>query len=256
MNDSIELRWTGERIIPEDDRYMYRRHLMAYRFAIPFCRGQCVLDAGCGEGYGSFLLAESAASVAGIDLSADAVIHACRKYTRANLAYRVMDATRMDFPAASFDVAVSFQAIEHMHDPDAFLREINRILRRPGLAIISTPNKSLHPNHPAGQFHAKEYRHDEFKHLLENHFVQVECHGVRFASAASARKLKLVDRLPPLDVFGIRKLFPALGKTITRAIERQVELEISAEGLESALDIIGVCHLAPGGPRNPETSNP
>jgi SAM-dependent methyltransferase len=35
-----------------------------------------VLDAACGEGYGSFMLAHAAAHVTGIDISTDAIAHA------------------------------------------------------------------------------------------------------------------------------------------------------------------------------------
>ena len=51
------LEWTGERIIPEAGRYMFRRHLMAYQFALQFCRGKTVLDAGCGGGYAGLVWA-------------------------------------------------------------------------------------------------------------------------------------------------------------------------------------------------------
>ena len=39
MSGITNLRWTGERIIPENGRYMFRRHLMAYRFILRFCPG-------------------------------------------------------------------------------------------------------------------------------------------------------------------------------------------------------------------------
>jgi tRNA/tmRNA/rRNA uracil-C5-methylase (TrmA/RlmC/RlmD family) len=45
------------------------------------------LDAACGEGYGSFLLAGEARSVVGIDVSNEAVAHARKRYAAANLTY-------------------------------------------------------------------------------------------------------------------------------------------------------------------------
>lgn len=39
------LAWTGKRIIPAAGGYMFRRHLMAYQFALQFCRAKAVLDA-------------------------------------------------------------------------------------------------------------------------------------------------------------------------------------------------------------------
>ncbi len=40
---------------------------------------------------------------------------------------------------ASFDVAVAFDVLEHLHDPAATLREIRRVLRPAGILLIQTP---------------------------------------------------------------------------------------------------------------------
>lgn len=240
-----DLPWTGERIIPEEGRYMFRRHFMAYHFALPFCCTKIVLDVGCGEGYGSHLLAGTAALVTAIDMSEEAVNHARAKYARPNLVFRKMNAAQLDFPDNTFDVVVSFQVIEHLPDPQSFLREISRVLKQLGVAIISTPNKSLHPNCVTGPFHLREYRHDEFLPLLQTAFERVDFFGVHFSGKNDARKLKLLERLPALDILGIRKIFPALRQKVMVAIERKVELEISKNNLESALDLIGVCRNKP-----------
>ena len=76
------LKWTGERIIPENGRYMFERHLIVYKFANDFCKNKKVLDAGCGEGYGSWFLSEDANEVIGIDVSCEAIQHAQKKYKR------------------------------------------------------------------------------------------------------------------------------------------------------------------------------
>ena len=42
-------------------------HLKRYEFALPWCRGREVLDAGCGVGYGSAFLAREASRLLGVD---------------------------------------------------------------------------------------------------------------------------------------------------------------------------------------------
>ncbi|KKK85699.1 hypothetical protein LCGC14_2770670, partial [marine sediment metagenome] len=66
-----QLKDTGERIIPGNQafNYSFQHHLFAYRWALNHCSDKIVLDAGCGEGYGSKIIAEKAAQIIGIDKS-------------------------------------------------------------------------------------------------------------------------------------------------------------------------------------------
>ena len=53
--------FTGERLIPgEVDIDLLNEHMARYNFAARLTRGKRVLDAGCGAGYGSAELAQSA----------------------------------------------------------------------------------------------------------------------------------------------------------------------------------------------------
>ena len=63
MSDSLE--FTGERFTPECVREIWYEHFHRYALAARWCAGKHTLDAACGEGYGSALLAESASSVPG-----------------------------------------------------------------------------------------------------------------------------------------------------------------------------------------------
>ena len=235
------LKWTGERIIPEEGRYMFQRHLQAYQFSVNFCRERVILDAGCGEGYGSYLLSDAAARVIGIDKSEEAINHCKEKYVRQNLEYRAMDVRSMDLADGLFDVAVSFQAIEHLGDAQKFINELRRVLKKGGSAIIGTPNKSLCEG-PAGKYHAKEYRYNEFRDLLNTYFSNVEYYGVHLKNSRDTHRLSFLDSAVKFDIFKIRKLFPSkLRKKVTLLIEKAISLDISKRNLETALDIIGVC---------------
>ncbi len=74
MNDELE--FTGERFVPGAAGEIWYEHWHRYLFAAPLVAGARVLDVACGEGYGSALLARSAARVTGADLSQDAIAHA------------------------------------------------------------------------------------------------------------------------------------------------------------------------------------
>lgn len=83
------LQLTGERTLPDvpAENYWYRRHLVVYEWIAARVRGLRVLDMACGEGYGSNVLADSAASVVGVDANPEAHEHARLRYRRPNLRF-------------------------------------------------------------------------------------------------------------------------------------------------------------------------
>ncbi len=108
-------------------------------------RGCEVLDIGCGIGGIDLLLAErfGAARVVGIDVAADNLALAARRAEAKGLAgrvsYRLIEAGPgpLPFPAASFDVVYSKDALIHIPDKEALFADIHRLLRRGGRFIAS-----------------------------------------------------------------------------------------------------------------------
>ena len=159
---------TGERTAPGiwHENYWFRRHEVAYLFAAPLAAGQEVLEAGCGEGYGAqTLIAAGAAPRA-----------------RARLRRRGDRARRADVPAVPVvranlvalplpdrcvDLVVSYQVVEHLWDPPAYVAECARALRPEGRLLLSTPNRPMFSpglgrgETPLNPFHSEEYDADE-----------------------------------------------------------------------------------------------
>ena len=75
---------TGERTLPDvpEENYWFRRHLAVYEWIAARVRGLRVLDLACGEGYGSDVLARTAATVVGVDANPEAYEHARLRYRR------------------------------------------------------------------------------------------------------------------------------------------------------------------------------
>ena len=79
-----------------------------------------MIDLASGEGYGSGVLARSAASVVGVDANPEAHEHARLRYTRENLRFdRGLVETYGE--RGAFDAVVLLQTIEHLLDPAAAL---------------------------------------------------------------------------------------------------------------------------------------
>ena len=74
---------TGERTLPDvpEENYWFQRHLVVYEWIAARIGGRRVVDLACGEGYGSAVLARTAASVVGVDANPEAFEHARLKYT-------------------------------------------------------------------------------------------------------------------------------------------------------------------------------
>ena len=234
------LKWTGERIIPENGRYMFERHLIVYKFANDFCKNKKVLDAGCGEGYGSCFISGNANEVIGVDVSYEAIQHAQKKYKRNNLKFERMSVQNLKFMNETFDAVLSFQVIEHLNDVNKFLNEIKKVLKKDGVAIISTPNRALCKGNGNNEYHTQEYGYDEYIELLNNGLGPTDFYGVQLKSGKYSG-LKLIDLISILDIFKIRRLFPTkLRRSALMTMEKKIELEIVNTKLNTALDFIGL----------------
>jgi 2-polyprenyl-3-methyl-5-hydroxy-6-metoxy-1,4-benzoquinol methylase len=170
--------FTGERVIPgqvNDD--LWSEHVARYAFARRYAGGKSVLDAGCGTGYGSAELAQSAAAVTGVDISADAIEYARTSYSIPGLQFLESSCMAVPLPDHSVDVVVAFEVIEHLADYRAFLDECARLLTAEGLLVISSPNKRYYAETRAATgpnpFHEHEFEAEEFVHELERVFANV-----------------------------------------------------------------------------------
>ena len=162
LSDSLE--FTGERFTPECVREIWYEHMHRYAMSAAWCKGKRVLDAACGEGYGSALLASSASSVEGVDISDQAVSHAQKRYGGLkNLRFRVADCTSLPFDDDEFDRVVSFETLEHLESQEQLLSEFRRVLKPKGFLILSSPDKAVYTDQmgTVNEFHVKElYRHE------------------------------------------------------------------------------------------------
>jgi len=170
--------FTGERVIPgKVDVDLWNEHIARYTFAGRLARHKCVLDIGCGAGYGSAELAQVARQVIGVDPATDAVDFARENYPAPNLQFVQAKAEALPFADAAFQLVVGFEVIEHLADWPLLLKEARRLLAPNGQFIVSTPNRLYYeetrrksgPN----PFHEHEFECDEFRAALQEVFPHV-----------------------------------------------------------------------------------
>ncbi len=196
------LPFTGERFVPGTRGEIWIEHWHRYHFAARWAAGRRVLDVACGEGYGSALLAATAAHVTGVDVSEAAIGHARGAYAGAsNLDFACAPCTRLPLADASVDLAVSFETLEHILEQREFVDELARVLRPEGVLVLSCPNKLEYSDKRsyANEFHVRELYRAELAQLLGARFPEMAWHGQRptffslIAPEAAAAAAQLVE---------------------------------------------------------------
>ena len=178
--------FTGERFIPgiEDDKLQVE-HYQRYMSVRNLVKDKVVLDAACGEGYGSHIIASVARDVTGIDIDRATIDRAKVTYGKQhNLHFLQGSIADIPIENESVDVVVSFETIEHVSEriQHRFLNEIERVLKKDGILIMSTPNKKIYSDlfGYKNQFHIKEFYHNEFLSFLHEKFMYVKLFNQAF----------------------------------------------------------------------------
>ena len=176
------LPFTGERFTPEARGAIWYEHWHRYCVALPAVAGKRVLDAACGEGYGSGLLAGAAAEVVGVDIDHAAIAHAARRYEgRSNLRFVSGSCAALPLDDSSVDRVISFETIEHLSSQTAMLAEFRRVLAPDGALILSSPNKAIYSGESGydNHFHVHELDRDELATMLGARFPRQHWYGQR-----------------------------------------------------------------------------
>ena len=174
--------------------------------------GARVVDVGAGEGYFSKMVGDHLQADRG--RAPDVALSACDlfpeffRYTGIRCDPINADGS-LPYADASFDVACSLEVIEHIKDQFAFARELHRIVKPGGVAIVSTPNvlnlnsrvRYLHsgftvlfdplllssddPRHTSGHINPVPYYYLAYQ-LRRAGFTSVVAHYDRFKTSARA----------------------------------------------------------------------
>jgi len=190
-----------------------------YLFASEFVKDRIVLDVGCGVGYGPACLAKKGASIIiGGDISETAIRYGAKHYRSDGLFYVVLDAHYLPFRCASIDVLTAFDVIEHLKEPELFLRECRRILKNNGVFICSTPNKHIsspRSKKPLNPYHVREFEIDELRSMLNKIFKEVFMYGMDPQTVKDRLIYNLFIRFDPFINSTSSKVHAAMIKFLT-----------------------------------------
>lgn len=154
--------------------YIRCEHLARYIYASEQIRKRkikCVLDAACGSGYGSYELAKYAEEVISIDQKP-----IYNQYKKANIKFFASDLNKNNWvdslPAdARLDAAICFETLEHINNPESFLVEISKIIKKKGLLFISVPDGNFEKvdknENILNPFHLHSFSEEDIKNIIE-----------------------------------------------------------------------------------------
>jgi SAM-dependent methyltransferase len=189
------------------DNPIHQRLLRAYSLAIPYVNGD-LLELGCGEGRGVELLSPLVTSYLALDKIDEVIQKLKPRFPNVDFKQGVFPPFS-DLDDNSFDTIVSFQVIEHVKKDADFLKEIYRVLKPGGTAVLTTPNikKTLSRN----PWHEREYTAQELTDLASKYFDQVEMKGVAGNEKVMAyyeENKKSVEKITRFDIFNLQYRLP------------------------------------------------
>lgn len=138
----------GDEVAAEQVERLARR----YYWAGDYCRGRDVLEVACGTGQGSGYLASLARSFAAGDFS-ESLLRVARAHYGQRIPLQRLDAERLPFRAAAFDIVVMFEALYYVQHVEAFFGECRRVLRPGGMLLVASANKDLFDFNPSPHSH-------------------------------------------------------------------------------------------------------
>jgi len=178
-----------------------------------------LLDIGCGDGSFSSRFLAAGYSVYGLDLTEDQVLLARSRGVQA--IRHELGSGPIPYDDGTCDIVLAGEVIEHLVDTSSFLKEVHRILKSGGCAILTTPNLASFENRlrllfgiypiwveyklEGGQGHVRAYTPSVLKRQLQDHGFDIERHlgnwvpfiPQRFADDVRYGFLAITGRLLP-----------------------------------------------------------
>ncbi len=182
------------------DNPIHQRLLKPYIVAKDYVKGN-MLELGCGEGRGVKELMPLVDKYTALDKIGE-IVEKLQSENPEGIFTQAVFPPFNDLKDNSFDSIVTFQVIEHIQDDELFLKEMARVLKPGGMALLTTPNIKL--TLTRNPWHIREYTAEQLTRLAEKYFPKVEMKGIAGSekvmdyherNRASVRKITRFDVL-------------------------------------------------------------
>ncbi|QTA79206.1 SAM-dependent methyltransferase [Desulfonema limicola] len=181
----------GRRPIPDSDNFnlitdtavveqLFRMDYLSQQKI--FCNKK-VLDVGCGTGYSAEYCIDvgKASHVTGLEVDSLLIENLRKENKKTNLHYVYYSPPDFPLEQHSFDIATCFEVLEHIDEEKQknILAEISRVLKKDGIAIISTPNRPVYSPDgiSANPDHINELDKNQLLRICSKYFSNIQIFG-------------------------------------------------------------------------------
>lgn len=187
------------------------RWLLEIQRLLPEKKAGKILDVGCGSGFFPILLAMKGYSVTGVDLSPEMIENAknLAREEGASCRFHVMDAEKLDFADATFDVVISRNLTWTLPNAEKAYQEWRRVLKQGGILL------NFDANYGAVDFSDYSQLPEEHAHRKMGDDLLRECEEIKRQLPISSMQRPGWD-LKTLEKIGFRNLYTdmEIGKRI------------------------------------------
>lgn len=122
-------------------KYTKEKEVLSLRALNPK-RNDIILDVGTGTGFFARMIAKRKAKIIGIDMSENMLKIARELSKNEKLKMRFLKGNAEDLPFkdSTFDKIIAIDLIEHLKNPEIFIREASRVLKNDGKIVLSWPH--------------------------------------------------------------------------------------------------------------------
>ena len=163
-----------------------------YHLAAEFSAGKDVLEVACGRGQGLGYLERRAKRVVGGDYT-ESLLRAAQRWYGGRVPLVRLDAHRLPFAKASFDVVILHEAIYYLARPEEFVDEALRVLRPGGELVICSANREWSGFNPS-PFSTRYLSAQQLRELLASRGLEAKVFGA-FPVTVSGFRQKATARI-------------------------------------------------------------
>lgn len=174
-----------------------------------------------------------------MDYDLSAVIYCNDNFATDNNSFLNSNALFLSIGTDVFDIAITFQVIEHISNSLKFINELKRVVKPSGLIIISTPNVADSIKGKYGNpFHINEMGYRDLDDLLRKSFEFFEILGHTYKSQGIL--MKMIRKLP-LYKIGAKFKRSSIIKREVSSFLGMTEFRTVRDNIENSMDLYAVC---------------